>query len=277
MVAREPIAAHHVISVFLEFVESTRRNHEPLVFHLLTHDESYDSITLHDITTLCHDVQVCTVPPVIVQPVNVPAVIVPNVPLAATRVPQNVASPVVPLIEKVVTFELFLPTIPFGLIRISPVTHAEYVPICKAHDVQKLNQSRICFVLVLKLLVIKFHTESMELATVAVLLHDIVPTKSRTPEDMVYFSLDASAAEPKYIPEDDRKYPACVLSENEVFQYEICPHVITIEDTTVFPNISTLNGAFANFFAQSHIHDGSIRKQESHIHAEKSAIFENDC
>lgn len=59
--------------------------------------------------------------------------------------PRNVAAPVVPSIEKVVTFDLLRPTIPFGEIFISPETPAEYVPICNAPEAPKVNPSSICF------------------------------------------------------------------------------------------------------------------------------------
>lgn len=199
---------------------------------------------------------VCMVEPVIVTPEKLPAVMVQNVPLAATRVPPKVAFQVVPSIENVVFPAESLPRIPFGLIRRSPDTQKEYVPIWIAHDTQKVKAPRIFFADVSKEVFItsfiKFPEEFIAAARVAVDLPETVPIKSRVPSAIVYLSREASAALPKYIQRADIKYPAFVASEKEVFPYDIVPPVSTIEEMVALPFISTLKGASTNLSAQSH-------------------------
>lgn len=62
-------SASHITSVFSVHAPFTRRKPFEFVFHLLTPEESYDSIIDPDITTRCPDVPVCTIPPVIVRSV----------------------------------------------------------------------------------------------------------------------------------------------------------------------------------------------------------------
>ncbi len=68
-IAAEDPSESPITSVLYVAAPFTRRNQFEFVFHLLTHDESYDSIIDHDITTLCPDVPVCIIPPVIVRSV----------------------------------------------------------------------------------------------------------------------------------------------------------------------------------------------------------------